>query len=397
MSSPAGTSKNGNHPHGIRPNRLKETFIQLVQIDSISLEEGELCRFLQSRLEHLGADTFVDRAGPKIGGNSGNLIARLDGAIDVPPLLICAHMDTVEPGRGVHVDFSRGRFRSRGDTVLGADDKSAIAIILEMVCALREDARSHGPLELVFTVGEEVGLLGAKHLDHRVLKARFGYVLDTSDTDGLVTRAPASNQIGCQVLGLAAHAGAEPERGINAISLASKAIAGLKLGRLDDETTCNIGLIQGGCATNIVPEKVQVKGEVRSHDTTKLERVTQNILEAFKSTIADYPTRGTPAERPQLKTTVEREFDALRIADDHAVVELAREAAQRLGRRLTTKTSGGGSDANVFFPKGIVAGILGTGMQDVHTVRESVELVEMVRAAELLEEIVRLHSRRNSC
>jgi len=372
--------------------RLAETFKFLVQIDSVSREEGVIADEIKKRLESMGAETFVDNAGDKIGGNSGNLIAKFKGNTQAPPLLLNAHMDTVEPGRGVTAVLENGTFTSDGTTILGADDKSAIAILLETLTILKENDLAYGPLELVFTVCEEIGLQGAKHLDLSAVTATYGFALDATDTEGIVTRAPSANHLEFTVHGKDAHAGAAPEKGINAISLASKAIAKLELGRIDRETTCNIGIIEGGIATNIVPNLVKVKGEVRSHDDEKLDNITNKIVFAFTETIENYKKMNANDELPRVEINIKKDFPRTHIPDDHPVIKLATRAAENLGRKMKTKTTGGGADANIFFEKDIFTGVLGTGMRDMHTVRESVKLDDMVRTTELLLEIIRLHS-----
>ena len=373
-------------------NRLAETFKFLVQIDSVSKEEGEIANEIKKMLESMGAETFVDSAGDKIGGNSGNLIATFKGNTQAPPLLLNAHMDTVEPGRGVTAVLENGTFTSDGTTILGADDKSAIAILLETLTILKENDLPYGPLELVFTVCEEIGLQGAKHLDLSAVTAKYGFALDATDTEGIVTRAPSANHLEFTVHGKDAHAGAAPEKGINAISLASKAIAKLELGRIDRETTCNIGIIEGGIATNIVPNLVKVKGEVRSHDDEKLDNITNKIVFSFTEAIENYKKMNANDELPRVEINIKKDFPRTHIPDDHPVIKLATRAAENLGRKMKTKTTGGGADANIFFEKGIFTGVLGTGMRDMHTVRESVKLDDMVQTTELLLEIIRLHS-----
>ncbi|MGA9535990.1 MAG: M20/M25/M40 family metallo-hydrolase [Desulfobacterales bacterium] len=373
-------------------NRLAETFQSLVSIDSVSREEGRLAQELAKLLAKLGAETRFDRAGEKVGGDTGNLIAWLKGTASLPPLLLSAHMDTVEPGKGVTAVLRDGVFTSDGTTILGADDKSALAIILETLRVLKEERIVHGPLEIVFTICEEVGLMGAKHLDYDLLTAAYGYVLDATDTEGIVTRAPAANRIELVVHGKASHAGAAPEKGINAIWLAGQAIGDLTLGRIDRETTCNIGVIEGGIATNIVPDKVIVKGEVRSHDSKKLQAVTDTIVSAFQKAVDGCRVETYNEERPRLEVNVERDFPATHIPENHPVVILAQQAAANLGRNMICKPSGGGADANIFFEKGILTGVLGTGMKDVHTVGESVAVDDMVRSVELLLEIIRLQA-----
>ncbi|MDA3896646.1 MAG: M20/M25/M40 family metallo-hydrolase, partial [Desulfobacteraceae bacterium] len=310
--------------------------------------------------------------------------------------MLNAHMDTVQPGVGVKPQFNNGVFTSDGTTILGADDKSAVAIILETLHILHENKLPHGPLEIVITICEEIGLLGAKNLDFNLLSAEYGYALDTADTECIVTRAPAANQFEIEVHGKDAHAGADPENGINAILLASQAISGLTLGRIDAETTCNIGVIEALGATNIVPNLVRIKGEVRSHDETKLENVTRNIVASFENVISDYKKEHASGELPRVDVDIENEFNRTFIPDDHPVVRLAQQAAKKLGRQVITKKTGGGSDANVFFGKGIVTGVIGTGMKDIHTVRESIRIDDMEKTVRLLLEIIDVHSNGNA-
>ncbi|MCK4391214.1 MAG: M20/M25/M40 family metallo-hydrolase [Desulfobacterales bacterium] len=376
--------------------RLADLFKSLVQIDSVSKKEGVISKTLQEIFQSLGAQVIIDGAAPKAGSETGNLIARFKGAeTDGVPLLINAHMDTVQPGEGVKPLFRDGTFTSDGTTILGADDKSALAVIIETIKILRENKLPYGPLEVVVTICEEIGLLGAKNLDYSLIKARYGYSLDATDTEGIVTRAPAANHIELEVHGRDAHAGAAPEKGINAIHLASRAISELRVGRIDEETTANIGLIEGGKATNIVPCLVRVAGEIRSHSPEKLDKETQKMVQSFERQVSDYKDRFPSDDGlPRLEAEVRQDFSVLKVPEDHPVVTLAKDAASSLGRKMKTKTSGGGSDANIFFGHGIVAGVLGTGMKDMHTVRESIRLDDMVKSVELLLEIIRLHARR---
>ncbi len=376
----------------IDAERLKTTFLSLVQISSVSKKEKAFSRMLRQRLKDMGARIEVDDAGAATGSDTGNLIAKLPGNRSVPPLLLSAHMDTVPPGEAVRPVFKDGVFRSDGRTVLGADDKSAIAILLESIRVIQARNLPCPPLELVFTVCEEDALAGARHLDFDRISARFGYVLDATDTEGIITRAPAANRLTFHVVGKEAHAGAAPEKGINAIQLACRAIASLQLGRIDRETTCNIGVIRGGFATNIVPNRVTAVGEARSHDEAKLERVTGSMVAAFKDCIQAEAAPGSEGGLPRLEVQVERSFPKTHIPEDHPVVRLAQKAAEALGRKMVCKASGGGSDANIFFEKAIVAGVLGTGMRDMHTVSEWIRLEDMVRMAELMVKILTLHA-----
>lgn len=371
---------------------MAELFTTLVEIDSVSLHESRVADKIKQIAEALGAEVLMDGSAKKTGSDTGNLIVKFKGNRAVPPMLLSAHMDTVEPGIGVRPRYQGGVFRSAGDTILGADDKSAIAIIFETMRILTENDLPHGPLEIVLTTCEEIGLQGAKNLDFNLLTARLGYVLDTSDIEGIVTRAPAANKLTFHIHGKDAHAGVAPEKGINAISLAARALAVLDLGRIDHETTCNIGTIQGGVATNIIPSLVTIHGEVRSHDEEKLERLTQKIVAAFQQAVDGHEPADKSIGRARLEVEVENDFPATNIPEDHRVVDLARNAAAALGRKMALKTTGGGADANIFFKKGIVTGVLGTGMQDMHTVRESIRLDHMIQTTELLLGIIQLHA-----
>ncbi len=374
----------------INTQRLGERFKMLAQIDSESRNEAKISKVLEKILMELGARVCFDDAAQKVGGDCSNLVAKFKGTMDAPPLFLSGHMDTVLPGKGVKVQFENGIFTSDGTTILGGDDKSALAIILEVMEVIKENHLPCPPLEIVFTVCEEIGLLGAKHLDMSLMDAKFGYILDSTDTEGIVTRAPSANKIYIKVHGRAAHAGAAPEKGVSAIFAAATAISSLELGRIDEVTTCNLGTISGGMATNIVPEYVEIHGEARSHDVEKLKQVTNAIIAGFETAVAKLRQEGQ--DLPRVEIEVEEDFPNTNIPEDHMAITLARKAADNLGRKLESKTIGGGADANIFFGKGIVAGVLGTGMTDVHTLKESIALSDMENTAQLVLEILRVHA-----
>lgn len=377
----------------INSRRMIERFKMLAEIDSVSREEADVAAALKEMLIKMGATVTMDDAGEAVGGNCGNLVAKFKGSFDKAPMMLSGHMDTVEPGRGVKVQFDDNEkiFRSDGTTILGSDDKSALVIILEVMDVILENDLPHPPIEIVFTVCEEIGLLGAKHFDLSMIDAKIGYILDSTDLDGIVTRAPSANRFTIEVHGKDAHAGAAPEKGINAIAVASKAIAQLTLGRIDAETTCNIGKIEGGKATNIVPDLVTIHGEARSHDEKKLKAVTESIFSEFHDAVASFKSHGSDL-LPKVKIDLHEDFPATHVPDDHLVVTLAQKAANNLGKSMACKTIGGGADANIFFGKGVVTGVLGTGMTDVHTVRESIKLEDMEHTARLLLEILRIYA-----
>jgi tripeptide aminopeptidase len=278
--------------------------------------------------------------------------------------------------------------------VLGGDDKAGLVAIFEAIRVLRERALPHGDLEVVITICEESGLLGAKHFDTARLRARRGLVLDVDGVNELVTRAPAANRLSFTVHGLEAHAGICPERGISAVQVASEAIAGMRLGRVDAETTANLGVLQGGLATNIVPSQVVVRGETRSLSEAKLAAQTEHMRTRFEEAAARHAVTLEGREhRARVDIQVERQYERLNIADDATIVRLVGEAARALGRVCPTRSTGGGSDANVFITRGIEVANLACGMRDIHTVNEWVDVKDLVATAELVLETVQANAR----
>ncbi len=380
----------------IRRDRMQDHFLTLVQIDSPSRKERELAKHLKEKLVRLGAEVSVDQADRMVDGTVGNLIGRIPGTRPgAAPFLLCAHMDTVGPGEGIRPQVEENIIKSDGSTILGADDKSGIAIICEVLQALQDKKIPHGGLEIVFTICEEIGLQGARHLDVSRLTARTGLVLDSSDPDRVITRAPAANRLQFTVRGLEAHAGVCPQNGINAIRIASEAIAAMQLGRLDEETTANVGTIQGGTAINIIPNAVMVHGEARSHDEAKLKAQTDHMIQCFEEAAARHQLElDGVIRRGEITHQVQRDYDRLFIPEGAKIVQLVRDAARALGREITLWRTGGASDANILFAKGLEVANVGTGQREVHTVREYLLLDDMVRSAELVLETVKLHAGR---
>jgi len=375
--------------------RLVSEFLALVRISSLSKKEGNIARRLCQALEAMGARVEVDDAGRKVGGETGNVIARFPGTVpSAPPLLLSAHMDTVVPGENVKPIVEGDVVRTDGTTVLGGDDKSGIVAILEAVRVLRERQIPHGDLELVFTICEELGLLGAKHLDVSRLRARTGLVLDSDGVDELVTRAPAADRMVFTVHGLEAHAGVCPENGISAIKVAAEAIAAMKLGRIDAETKANLGHIQGGTANNIVPNQVVVRGEARSRSTEKLRAQTWHMRDCFHEAARRHRVTLDGKEiQARVEDRIEHDYDLMDLPDDCRIVRLVVEAARSLGRPCATRPTGGGCDANVLNGRGLQVANLGCGMREIHTVKEWLDLKDLVRTAELVLEVVRLNAR----
>ncbi|HEY6190487.1 MAG TPA: M20/M25/M40 family metallo-hydrolase [Pyrinomonadaceae bacterium] len=377
----------------INQERIKNLLLELVQIDSHSRRERNVAERIKKYCEELGASVEIDDAGEKVGGNSGNVIARFTGTIpNAEPIMMSAHMDTVVPGEGVKPVIDGDIIRTDGTTVLGGDDKSGCAVILETIRCLKEQNIPHTDIEAVFSICEEVGLLGAKHLDVSKIRSRYGLVFDSDDPGFLFTKGPSSNHLEIEVHGLESHAGVAPEEGISAIRVAAEAIVAMKLGRIDEETTANIGVIHGGAATNIIPNLVTLWGEARSLSEEKLEAQCDHMVECFKEAAARYEvTVEGRTTKASVKAKVERDYSSMDVPDSSRVVQLVIEAASRMGLTVQTMASGGGCDANVFNRKGIECANLGTGMRAIHTVNEWLDVKDLYASAEMTLEILKLN------
>jgi tripeptide aminopeptidase len=377
----------------INQERIKNLLLELVQIDSHSRKERNVAERIKKYCEEMGAEVEIDDAGEKVGGNSGNVIARFRGTIPgAEPIMMSAHMDTVVPGEGVKPIIDGDIIRTDGTTVLGGDDKSGCAVILETIRCLKEQNIAHTDIEAVFSICEEVGLLGAKHLDVSRIKSRYGIVFDSDDPGFLFTRGPSSNHLEIKVHGLESHAGVAPEEGISAIRVAAEAINAMKLGRIDEETTANIGVIHGGAATNIIPNLVTLWGEARSLNEEKLEAQCNHMVQCFKDAAAKYEvTVEGKTTKASVEASVDRDYSSMDVPDSSHVVQLVLEAASRMGLKVQTMASGGGCDANIFNRKGIECANLGTGMRAIHTVNEWLDVKDMYASAEMTLEILKLN------
>lgn len=375
----------------INQQRITREFAELASISSPPLRESALAEYLEKRFRQLGAEVLFDASAQATGGQVGNMIARFPAAgLDTEPILFSVHMDTVEPCDEVIPVLHDGVFTSAGETILGADDKAGIAELIEALEVLREQAIPRGPIEVVVTVAEEIGLVGAKHFDYRLVRSKYGYALDTTGVDSMVLCAPGANRLYVELTGREAHAGVAPEQGVSAIQTAGIALSHMRLGRIDHETTANMGRIEGGVACNIIPRSVRLEGEARSHDPAKLREQTEHMVACFERA-ADEMTAEIDGElvRPLVDIDIRPDYPQMAVAEDTPVVSRARSAAASVGHALEVEVGGGGSDANMFNAHGIEMIILGTGMTDVHTIAESVAVADMVHVAELLVAIMR--------
>ena len=374
----------------INKQRICDEFIRQASIDSPSFKEAEIANYLEKRFKELGAEIEFDNAGEQIGSDSNNMIARFSGTKSGEPLLLSAHMDTVTPAENVEPVLKDGIFTSAGDTILGGDDKSGIVEIIEALEVLQEQQIPYVPLEVVISICEEQGLLGAKLLDFSKFKAKRGLALDTRGVDIVINRAPAANRFTIDIFGHEAHAGVCPEQGVSAIQIASRAISRMNLGRIDAETTANIGTIHGGMASNIIPSRISLRGEVRSHSIDKLREQTESIIGIVEAEVNNAKiVVGDETKQATMSIELREDFSPMFVAEDAQILQVIQAAGVALQRPQKIEAAGGGSDANIFNNNGIEMVIMATGMEKVHTINEQISLDDMVKASELLVEIIR--------
>jgi tripeptide aminopeptidase len=352
-------------------SRLVDTFVALCEIESPSGSEGEAARYVRTELEALGLTVDEDATAAETGAACGNLYARIAGPNGMRTVMLCAHVDTVPLADRVEVELADGVFRNRREAILGADNKAAIAVLLEVA---RGCASSPPPVgvELVFTTCEEIGLRGAHAFDVARLEAEFGYAFDHASPIGeLILAAPTYYRIIADFRGRAAHSGLRPEEGRNAIVAAAIAIGAMKLGRIDEETTANVGLIEGGTATNVVAERCRVETEVRSLDDAKASAGMREMVDTL--------TWAASATETDVDVSVEEQFRAYRIPAGEPVVLAAEGALRDCGVTPIHKSTGGGSDANAFAAKGFRCLNVANGTEANHTSDERVSVAALDR------------------
>jgi tripeptide aminopeptidase len=370
----------------IQQNRLIEQFISLIQVDSESRFEHAISKLLKEKFSELGLQVVEDDSASRSGHGSGNLICTLeatDNNASIPTIFFTSHMDTVAPGKGIKPQIGEdGYIRSDGTTILGSDDKAGIAAMLEAIQVLKEQNIPHGRIQFVITAGEELGLKGARSMDPKLMEAEFGFAIDSNGNIGdIATAAPGRAEIAITFLGKSAHAGVNPEDGISAIQVASKAVSKMSLGRIDKETTANIGSFSGVGPLNVVCDRVTLEAEARSIVQSKLEAQIEAMRKACESAAAD---AGTTCE------FVADIVYASYMHDDSApVVQLVSRALQPLGLTARTFHSGGGSDANIFNGMGIPTVNLAVGYKDIHTTNEHIAISDLVKTAELVVSIIK--------
>jgi tripeptide aminopeptidase len=351
-------------------------FTELAALPSPPGEERAVADRVIGELETLGLEVEEDAAGPEVGSTIGNILCRLEPTAEGEPLFFCAHLDTVPPTAAIEPVEDDGMIRNAAGTILGADNKSAVAAMIEGARRVLDEARPHGGIELLFTPKEEVGLVGAYAFDHTKLRARLGYVYDQAAPIGeVILGAPSSQAMEVRFHGRASHSGMFPEEGRSAIAAAARAIADLRLGRVDEDSTANVGVIQGGTAGNIVPEWCTFIAETRSHDERKLGDLVQEMLDAFSFAAS--------AADCEVEATLKKSYRGYRFRKDDEAVQLAVRALTAVGYEPTYALSGGAADANVFNERGLQCVNLANGMTDIHTKDERISVADLEKMVDV--------------
>ncbi len=368
----------------INQERLINQFKALVTIDSETGYEREIADYLKQTFSALGLEVIEDDSQERSGHGAGNLVATLKAnhSTDAPIIYFTSHMDTVTPGKSIKPIIEGDSIVSDGTTILGSDDKTGIAAMIEAIKMIKENDIKHGEIQFLITAGEESGLKGAKNLQEGLLRAEYGYAFDSNGEVGtVIVAAPTQAKIEAVIHGKSAHAGVNPEDGISAIQVASYAISKMKLGRIDDETTANIGKFHGGTATNIVTERVDILAEARSLNDDKLKKQIEQMKGAFDQAAEHFST--------SIDFHYDIMYPAFRFTEENPVVQKAAHAIEAIGRIPQLTSSGGGSDANVINGYGIPTINLGVGYEKIHTTSERMPIKELVKTTELMLELMK--------
>ncbi|SCI13991.1 M20/M25/M40 family metallo-hydrolase [Romboutsia sp. 1001713B170207_170306_H8] len=354
----------------ISKERLKNIFINMVKVDSPSKNEYEMVKWLVSYLYERGIKAKIDKVGEKFGGNSGNVIAYIKGGLDLEPVCFQAHMDQVSPCLGVKPIECGNIIKSDGSTTLGGDDKAGIAAVLEAIEHIKETNTPHRDIYLMFSVCEEVGMFGCKYLDIDDLPVKNIVIIDSVGEPGAIAyKAPSKEHIDITFYGKKAHAGIEPEKGINAIVVASHAISNMNIGRIDSETTSNIGEIKGGGSTNIVTDSVSFNIEIRSHSMEKLKKEIENMKICCEEAAKKFNTT--------YEFKHENSYPSFELSKDSYIYKLTEKSMQLAGITPNPMIIGGGSDANILAGKGYDCAIISMGVYNPHALNEYLNLDEL--------------------
>lgn len=365
----------------INEKRVVNNFLTMLNQESPSSNELAMGKYLIEYFNKRGIEVFMDQCAAKVGGNCGNIIAHINGDDNRKPLCFAAHMDQISPCINIKPGIDGDLIKTDGTTTLGGDDKAGIAAILEALEHVIEEKLPHREMYLLFTVCEENGLLGAKHLDTSMLPVEDIIIVDAAGPAGIIAyKAPAMKTIEIIFKGIKAHAGIEPEKGINAIKVASDAISLMNCGRIDNETTLNIGKIEGGDAANIVPDQVTVKAEIRSHSREKLEYQANHMKECCEIATKKYNTN--------FEFKCDLEFPTLSLDTKSYVYQLCINAFEEEGIDPRPLIIGGGSDANILSGEGYNCAIISVGMDKVHTAEETLSIKDLVNTSKVIARIM---------
>ncbi len=367
----------------IQNDRLVELFTTLCSINSPPRQEREVVDCVKGFLSGLGLDVKEDNASQAVNGNANNVVATLPANVSgAPKIFFSAHFDTVEPNPNVKIIIQDGIIRTDGTSILGADDKAGMSAILEAIRIVVENNLPHGQIQLLLTVCEEIGLRGARALDLDLVDSDFGFVYDTGPPVGtVINQTPTHDTMEVRIIGKPAHAGVEPEKGISAIEVAAKAIAQMQQGRIDEETTANIGSIHGGRATNVVCPEVVITAEARSLNPKKVEAQVAHMTQLFEET--------AKAMGAECIIHLDRHYEGYTLTEDDLPVRVVRSALKSLGLDAPIRPTGGGSDANIFIARGLPCCVVGTPHQNIHTHEEFVLIDDLVRSVDLTLAIIR--------
>lgn len=367
----------------VNKERIVKYFIDMAMIPSPSYKERDMANYLIKELKKLGLEVYEDSTGEKILGNAGNIVAVLKG--NKPKrLLISAHMDTVEPCEKITPIVEDDIIKTNGDSVLGADDKAGIASILELISILKENKIEHPEIVIVFSVAEECGLHGAKNIDlSKFGKINYGYILDAGGDPGICyNKAPYAANGKYIIVGKSSHAGLEPEKGVNSFIVLAKAINKLKLGRVNENTTCNIGVVNGGFATNIVMPRIEISFEARSLYEDELERLLKKTAHTLEETCKKYKAEF-------INNVYRGKTKGYELSEDHEVIKVFKKSVENLGYEFKLKSSGGGSDTNIYNMKGIPSVNISIGMENIHSTDEFIKIDSLVNTSMLLVELLK--------
>ncbi len=371
--------------------KMFNDFLEMVKIPSPSKDEKEIYDYLIEKLENMGLEVKTDNASSKVGSNANNIYAVLEGDSEKDGIILSTHMDTVVPAKSQKPLIDGTLIKSDGESVLGGDDKAGIAIVLEIVRRIIDNNIPHGDVEVLVTISEEIGLLGAKYFDVDKFINNKALVFDMNGVDKIGYGSIGQKKYYLEIKGKSSHAAMEPEKGINSIKIAADIISDIETGQLDFETTSNIGIVEGGSETNIVPDYVKISGEIRSHDKNKIDYYINKVIETAWENIKNYEIEIDEKKIfPELDYEIEDCYRPFRLKKDSDLIKNLQKAGENLGRKQELIKNNGGNDGNIFNEKGIKSAVIGIGMQEVHSKNEKIDYKDMKKVVTLIVEYLNI-------